>query len=953
MRTLIVSDLHLGNGHGLDIHAGGAVLPQFLRRQKVHCQQIIFNGDTFDFLMNTDPLELKVEQAIAQAVDIAKSVETAETLIALGDYLAAGNSAIIRLGNHDLEIALPEVQAVFRKAMQQPAEVTARLVFQSGDEPLLLNIGGAKILVSHGEQNDPFNQVDYHHLPAPSGETTAPLGEFTFPAGSLLVKQLLNPLKRDYYMRFADLLKPDFQGAVLTALAVDPSAVKLVFCKASLKILWQCLRQIGVGATFDCPVAPEPDLGLASRVYSADLTEKERLQLAALLDPGALPFDSGLGVMDSLRRKLGQAGLKLYAQCHRGISSATDASAYFSLEPEPNEWQEAHRLANKFGADAVILGHTHAARWGQQNGLHYANTGTWIWLMRLPDETASDAEWLAFLQKLQHDPGLSGPCAGLIESHLHTITLEPDPEGGARMAFHSVDSHGELAQLHSGRVIAKRSNLTLNAIAKDTFYANGIHGRTGQPLIDPLSAAEITQIASGKPLSPDLLAELAAKRFQAHERMFGVHEGVDPNDLSQAGWAVVFPSVPQNSPEATHQQEIYLALEPLLNLRRSQAKQLYKEYRGEHGFRRQDSKTSFLARNKVGPGVANPVQMPYYLLLVADPEAIPYNAQYQLDVQRAVGRIWFDTVEEYGNYARSVVAAETPSKYRQPTAAFFGVANPDDPATQMSTDHLIAPLATTFAKKRPDWRVRHCMAKDATKSRLLDFLGGSDTPSLLVTAGHGLGYDLHDPNQLRSQGALLCQDWPGPKEWIGRGEIPKEYYVGVDDLKEGANLNGLLAFFFACYSAGCPRDDQFYRQAFKQPEQIAPRSFVACLPRRMLSHPQGGALAVIGHVDRAWSASFMLPGGPGHANLTEFESAVLTLAKGHTVGAAMEYFNMRHAGLSCDLTALLQELDFGRQGAAIELEIAQLWTSNNDARGYVIVGDPAVRLNISGASTIV
>jgi UDP-2,3-diacylglucosamine pyrophosphatase LpxH len=937
MQILIVSDLHLGNGQGYDIYAGGTALPQLLRRQQSQFQQVIFNGDTFDFLMNTAPLYLSVKQAVAQAEDIARARETAATMRALGEYLAAGNSAIIRQGNHDIELALPEVQAVFRKAMQQPAEVAARLVFQSGEEPMLLNVGGATVLLAHGEHNDPFNQIDYCRLPLPCGGKPELKGKFTFPVGSLLVKELLNPLKRDYCMRFADLLKPDFQGAVLTALAVDPSAVKLIFSRTSLKILWQCLRKLGDGATFDLAMQLEPDLGLAGRLDDAGLTENERLQLAVLLNSDALPYSIGHDVMDSLRRKLGQAGLKMYTRCHRAIAGATDASGYFSLEPEPSEWEEAHRLANKFGAKAVILGHTHAARWGQQKGLHFANTGTWIWLMRLPDESAPDEAWLEFLQKLQTDPGLSGPAAGLIERHLHTITLEPDPEGGANIAFHSVGTCGELTQLKRGKV------------AMGAFFSYGIHGRTGLPLLNPLSAAEITQIASGKPLSPDLQAELTPKRFLAHEHWFGVPFGVDPNDLSQAGWAVVFPTVPNGSPEATHQQAIYEALKPLLDLRQSQTSMhhshFYREYRGKDGFPTgQDSKTSFFQHHRVSPGVPNPYQMPYYLLLVADPKAIPYSVQYQLDVQRAVGRIWFDTIKEYANYAQSVVAAETSEDRRPHSAAFFGVANPDDLATQMSTDHLVAPLATTFSEKLPNWRVMQCMAKDATKSRLLELLGGSATPSLLVTASHGLGFDLNDPNQLRNQGALLCQDWPGPKKWNGRGEIPKDYYVGMDDLGDGANLNGLIAFFFACYSAGCPRDDQFYRQAFRQPEQIAPYSFVASLPRRMLGHPRGGALAVIGHVDRAWSASFLLPGGPVHANLTEFESAILTLANGQTVGAALEYFNQRHAGLSCDLTERLQELDCGRQGAAIELEIARLWTSNNDARGYVIVGDPAVRL---------
>lgn len=484
------------------------------------------------------------------------------------------------------------------------------------------------------------------------------------------------------------------------------------------------------------------------------------------------------------------------------------------------------------------------------------------------------------------------------------------------------------------------------ATDSELFYLNGVNGATGTYSIPPLRLDEFVSLFKDQVISAAHLHDL--KRFsQSKEKNYAIQPMYDSSDMAQAGWGLVFPA----GADPARVDGIIQALGPLIALRTSQCgEKMVKIYRGSSGVcwkasssgaLRTETRTEWLGRQgTAGVDKVDPNIVPYYLLIVADPNSIPYTFQYELDVQYAVGRIYFTSLDEYARYARSVARAASGQVKLARRAVFFGVANPGDRATALSHEYLVKPLAR-IAQEQSDasglgWQAGLVDGADATRAALTGLLGGSQAPAFLFSASHGVDFPYGHPEQYRAQGAILCRDWKGPAS----GPLKRADYLSAADIPDGHNLLGSVVFNFACFGAGTPYRGEYAPlpgQTARQP--LAKRAFTAALPARLLTLPGGGALAVIGHIDRAWQYSYQWKNIEDHTGA--FKSILYQLMSGKPVGLALEEINERYAAIAAQLTNTLQDLEYSVSDELLTRAAFEM-ACNNDARGYAITGDPAV-----------
>lgn len=467
---------------------------------------------------------------------------------------------------------------------------------------------------------------------------------------------------------------------------------------------------------------------------------------------------------------------------------------------------------------------------------------------------------------------------------------------------------------------------------QELLYINGIDAETGKPLIPAMPVAELAAMIRGETVDVQRTKEARAVALAHGQKSLGLPDDISPTDVKKAGWAVVF----HKEEDEAVRKEVMRLYEHRRQLIADDTHVKVLEYNGEPGW------LQWLAKYQVAAGSVKPWRIPYYLLLVGGPQRFPFDFCQMLSLEYAVGQLHFGDVAGYARYVDSLIAYEAgDAKPRSREAIFFRTNR--DLATKLSAEHLIAPLADGVPAQNGDpaqeaiaeskgFTTRRLWDDDATAPKLAEvFAPPADRtpPAFLFSATHGTGFVQPNPAQQPGlQGALQCQD---------------DTHFGADLLATTANVrvHGLIAFLFACYSAGTPRYDQYVTRSDRTPLQIAEQPFLAALPKALLSHPQGGALACIGHVERAWSYSFST--NKLGDQLIPYQNAVRRILGGLPVGYALTDMRQRYANLAASVGNTLEEIrKFGKQ--VDDRQLVADWAARNDAGGYIVIGDPAVCL---------
>lgn len=443
----IISDLHLGGAGPEDLLAdaeiGFQMCPPEARRRLAsfirwisdehprEITELIINGDFIDYLAEEpigsftldqssksrrfEAFTLDSQQAVAKFYRAVERTDGGapigeQVFEALRAFVVRGHCLTILLGNHDLELSLPDVRRALSDLITQGRPAQLQFVYD-GEAYVRGNL-----LVEHGNRYDGWNAVAHGYLRAhrsalSRGEPVSDI--FNPPPGSRLVAEIMNPLKARF--KFIDLLKPENEALIPVLAALDPKTIP--FMRNIVNVLGLATQAViteprsgsipqDVMHISECNSTIRPPTpGTLASVYgdtiSGETIDSSRALLAQVdadwfegpsqemhIAEGALPLAEKVRGAWALITQVLPFTHPTYERLRRAlVSYRVTLGSTFDLSTEaPRYLDAAIRLSQ--GRRTVVFGHTHLAKRIAlpDQGL-YLNTGTWCPIIRMPTDS--------------------------------------------------------------------------------------------------------------------------------------------------------------------------------------------------------------------------------------------------------------------------------------------------------------------------------------------------------------------------------------------------------------------------------------------------------------------------------------------------------------------------------------------------------------------------------------
>lgn len=418
-------------------------------------------------------------------------------------------------------------------------------------------------------------------------------------------------------------------------------------------------------------------------------------------------------------------------------------------------------------------------------------------------------------------------------------------------------------------------------------------------------------------------------------------ESGDPDDLEQQRWGVIAPDGPEGD-------RLLALIRPLIEARAEAQDADVKIYRPPAGLSGSDA--ALWRKTHFDMGGAFSCELPRYQVILGDLDGVSLGLQQSQGSDGFVGRLSFRNDQGYEAYVEKVLRWEKARAEAEGNVKLFTV-HDGTAATMIGYRALVKPGLDLLRGKGYD-TADLGDPNDPSPDEFFEAVR-SPEPTVLFSVSHGAGAP--------RGGWKTYQD---QRERQGAMSFGRAGKITGSDINEEPFLPGGVWFMLACYGAGTPNSSA-YRHWLEKLSEVgqfsgAARSvlaslpagdhppFIAALPQAVLANPNG-PLAVIGHIDLAWTYSFEeRDTGKAVSRPSKFMQTLRTALEGARVGSSYRELVKYLNGIHYELSQLHDEAaQRGEADVRDKARSGHLWMLRQDLSGYILLGDPATKLPAS------